>query len=53
MSKAIEILNSGLKVGHLALGLRSNLQGTVREQVHDGDTINSSALGNLGTRFSE
>lgn len=51
MSKAIEELKSGLKVGHLALGLYGAKQGTVKQEVHDGDTITVRALGNFGTRF--
>jgi len=50
MPKAIEQI-SGLTVGHAALGLRSGVAGTVRHQVHDGDTINVRAVGNLGIRF--
>jgi endonuclease YncB( thermonuclease family) len=51
MSKAIEELRSGMKVGHVALGLYGAKQGTIKQQVHDGDTITVRALGNFGTRF--
>ncbi len=51
MAKAIEQLRSGLTVGHAALGYRSGVAGSVRQQVHDGDTINVRAVGNFGIRF--
>ena len=51
MGKAIEQLKSGLIVGHAGLGFRDGVTGTVRQQVHDGDTINVRALGNFGVRF--
>ncbi len=51
MSKAIEQLESGLIVGHVALGFRGGVSGSVRQQVHDGDTINVRATGNFGVRF--
>jgi endonuclease YncB( thermonuclease family) len=51
MGKAIEQLKSGLIVGHAALGFRGGVTGSVRQQVHDGDTINVRALGNFGVRF--
>jgi endonuclease YncB( thermonuclease family) len=51
MARAVEQLASGLAVGHFGLGLRGGVAGTVRQQVHDGDTINARALGNFGIRF--
>lgn len=51
MTKAIEQLKSGLTVGHAALGFRGGVSGSVRQQVHDGDTINVRAVGNFGIRF--
>jgi endonuclease YncB( thermonuclease family) len=51
MGKAIEQLKSGLIVGHAGLGFRGGVTGSVRQQVHDGDTINVCALGNFGVRF--
>ena len=51
MGKAIEQLKSGLIVGHAGLGFRGGVTGSVRQQVHDGDTINVRALGNFGVRF--
>jgi hypothetical protein len=51
MAKAIEQLKSGLTVGYAALGFRGGVTGSVRQQVHDGDTINVRAVGNFGIRF--
>jgi endonuclease YncB( thermonuclease family) len=51
MAKAIEQLKSGLVIGHAALGFRGGVTGSVRQQVHDGDTINVRAVGNFGVRF--
>jgi hypothetical protein len=51
VTKAIEQSESGLTVGHAALGFRSGVTGSVRQQVHDGDTINVRAIGNFGVRF--
>jgi endonuclease YncB( thermonuclease family) len=51
MAKAIEQLKSGLIVGHAGLGFRAGVTGSVRQQVHDGDTINVRAIGNFGVRF--
>jgi len=38
-------------VGHVALGYRGGVAGSVRQQVHDGDTISVLADGNFGIRF--
>jgi hypothetical protein len=51
MDKAIEQLDSGLTVGHVGLGHHGMTVGSVRQQVHDGDTITVQAIGNLGIRF--
>ena len=51
MGRAIEQLKSGLIVGHAGLGFRGGVTGSVRQQIHDGDTINVRALGNFGVRF--
>jgi hypothetical protein len=51
MAKAIEQLPSGITVGHAGLGYRSGVAGSVRQEVHDGDTIIVRALGNFGVRF--
>ena len=50
MPKAIETRGT-LTVGHAGLGFRSGVPGSVRQQVHDGDTINVRAIGNFGVRF--
>lgn len=51
MPKAIEQLASGLTIGHAGLGLRDGVPGSVRQEVHDGDTISVRALGGFGVRF--
>jgi hypothetical protein len=51
MTKAIEQKKSGLVVGNAGLGIRGGVPGSVRHQVHDGDTVNVRALGNFGIRF--
>ena len=51
MANAIETLPSGLKVGHAALGAHGDVQGSVRQQTHDGDTVIVDPDGNLGLRF--
>ncbi len=37
--------------GRSALGYRGGVAGSIRQQVHDGDTINVRAVGNFGVRF--
>jgi endonuclease YncB( thermonuclease family) len=51
MAKAIETLPSGLKVAHAALGAHGDVQGSVRQQTYDGDTVIVDPDGNLGLRF--
>jgi endonuclease YncB( thermonuclease family) len=55
MAKAIEELQlSGgrtLTVGHFGLGMQGANVGSVKQEVHDGDTINVRAQGNFGVRF--
>ncbi|HEY5986685.1 MAG TPA: hypothetical protein VIV12_09945 [Streptosporangiaceae bacterium] len=51
MASAIEQLKSGLTIGHAQLGLHGTQQGTVNQQVHDGDTVTAMLNGNLGVRF--
>lgn len=51
MAKAIKRLKSGLTVGYAALGFRGGVPGSIRQEVHDGDTINVRAIGNFGIRF--
>lgn len=50
MAKAIEDI-AGLKVGHFGLGTHGAGIGSVKQQVHDGDTIIVRTLGNLSIRF--
>ena len=51
MAKAIETLSSGLRIGHASLGARGDVQGSVRQQTYDGDTVIVDPDGNLGLRF--
>lgn len=59
VKKAIEQWRSGRTVGYAALGLYGNEPGSVRRQVHDGDTVTVRAAspdpeeitGNFGVRF--
>ncbi len=52
MVKAIETWYARhLTVGHAALGMHGREQGTVKQQVHDGDTITVRAIGNFGIRL--
>ena len=51
MAKAIETLSSGLRIGHAALGAHGDVQGSVRQQTYDGDTVIVDPDGNLGLRF--
>lgn len=51
MAKAIEQLVSGLVIGHAKLGRHGEGRGSVTQQVHDGDTANTEAVGNFGVRF--
>ena len=50
MPKAIEQI-SDLTVGHVRLGYRGGVSGSVRHQAHDGDTIMVRAIGDFGVRF--
>ena len=50
MSKAIDQVKD-LTVGYMALGLHGSSVGTVKQQVHDGDTINVLAVGNFGVHL--
>jgi endonuclease YncB( thermonuclease family) len=51
VANAFETLSSGMKIGHAALGTHGDVQGSVRQQTHDGDTIIVDPDGNLGLRF--
>jgi endonuclease YncB( thermonuclease family) len=50
MAKAIETMGYGT-IGHMGLGVHGQGIGSVKQQVHDGDTIISRALGNISVRF--
>jgi hypothetical protein len=50
MAKAIETTNYGT-IGHMGLGAHGQYIGSVKQQVHDGDTIIVRTLGNLSVRF--
>lgn len=50
--KAIEVLDAkNLTIGHVRLGSRSGNRGSVRQQVHDGDTVAVEAAGDFGVRL--
>lgn len=51
MAKAIEQLRSGLIAARALLGRYGAGRGSVRQGVHDGDTLTVEADGNLGVRF--
>jgi endonuclease YncB( thermonuclease family) len=51
VAKAVFTLRSGVKVGRAALGAHGDVQGSVRQQAHDGDTVSVDPDGNLGLRF--
>ncbi len=49
---AIRVLdNQNLTIGIMALGLHGEKPGTVKQVVHDGDTLNVRPDGNIGVRF--
>ncbi len=50
MGKAIEKYKN-ITIGHAGLGFWGNAIGSVRQQVHDGDTITVRTIGNFGIRF--
>lgn len=51
MAKAISQTKDGLTFGIFGLGLHGERPGSVKQQVHDGDTVNVRAIGNLSVRF--
>ena len=52
MPNAIQILDSrNLTIGRAKLGRRGDGIGSVKQQVHDGDTITVRADGNFGVRL--
>ncbi len=50
MAKAIEQIK-GMTVGHAVFGFRGGVAGSVRQQVHDGDTIDVRTVGSFGVRL--
>jgi endonuclease YncB( thermonuclease family) len=51
MAMAIDQTKNGMTYGRFGLGIRGAGPGSVRLQVHDGDTVNVRAIGNLSIRF--
>ncbi len=51
MAKLITSTRSGSTVGVLGLGVHGDGVGSIRQQVHDGDTVIGRALGNVSVRF--
>jgi endonuclease YncB( thermonuclease family) len=51
MAMAIDQTPGGLTYGLFGLGLHGSGPGSVPQQVHDGDTVNVRAIGNLSVRL--
>jgi endonuclease YncB( thermonuclease family) len=51
MAMAIDQTADGLTYGLFGLGIHGSGPGSVPQQVHDGDTVNVRAIGNLSIRF--
>lgn len=51
MAMAIDQTPGGLTYGRFGLGIHGSGPGSVAQQVHDGDTVNVRAIGNLAVRF--
>lgn len=51
MAMAIDQTKGGLTFGRFGFGLHGEVPGSVAQQVHDGDTVNVRAIGNLSVRF--
>jgi len=51
MAKTIKSLPGGRTIGIVGLGMYGNQVGSVKQNVYDGDTINTRALGNISIRF--
>jgi endonuclease YncB( thermonuclease family) len=51
MAMAIDQTEDGLTYGLFGLGIHGTGPGSVAQQVHDGDTVNVRAIGNLSVRF--
>jgi endonuclease YncB( thermonuclease family) len=50
-SKSLWVNRHNLKLGVSAFGLHGKKIGTVKQIVHDGDTLNTRLVNNLGVRF--
>lgn len=50
-SKSLWVSNGRFKMGQAKLGLHGTGTGSVKQNVHDGDTLNVSFFKNLGVRF--
>ncbi|MBL7828402.1 MAG: hypothetical protein JNJ57_17350 [Saprospiraceae bacterium] len=50
-NKALYVLPGGLKVGAAQLGMHGETVGSIKTNVHDGDTVNVRLIRNLGVRF--
>jgi hypothetical protein len=51
MAKALRKTNEGFSIGFARLGRRGSGRGSPGQQIHDGDTANVEADGNLGVRL--
>jgi endonuclease YncB( thermonuclease family) len=51
MATAIDQTQGGLTFGRFGLGIHGAGPGSVRQQVHDGDTVGVRAIGNFSVRF--
>jgi endonuclease YncB( thermonuclease family) len=51
MAMAIDQTQGGLTYGLFGPGIHGSGPGSVAQQVHDGDTVNVRAIGNLSVRF--
>lgn len=49
--ETLEIVDNVYTVGHVGLGYAGPKIGTVKQEVHDGDTIGVRAIGNFGVRL--
>ncbi len=50
MAKALEVKNN-FKMGHFQFGFHGQQRGSVKQIVHDGDTVSLNTSFNFGTRF--
>src|SRR5215211_2624903 len=49
-TKALEV-KGVFTMGHFKFGMRNNAHGTLKQEVHDGDTVGQSTALNFSTRF--